>query len=301
MTLTREQLIERKQRLGASEAAAALGLSPWLSPLELWQDKVAPDVVVSTADENPIVEWGTRLERAILDKYLQSNNVCAIEAPASWRVSARYPWLGCTPDAVLADRLVEVKTAATARDWGEPGTDDVPPYYVIQCMQQMLVCEVTRVDVAVLIAGHDYREYVVSYDQELAKELIERTWSFWRHVMNATPPDVQSIADAARRWPREVTGSVRVATDPQLDALFAIRELKREQEKIDEQIDALGLELRKAIGDAEALITPSGEILATWKAQNRTTFDSVAFKKADPKRWAEFARTASSRVFRLTE
>jgi putative phage-type endonuclease len=299
MSLTREQLQERKGRLGASETAAALGLSPWCTPLELWQAKTS-EVISELVVPNEFIEWGNRLEAAILAKYCDVHGVTWIEAPAAWRVSTQYPWLGCTPDALLDDRVVEIKTASTGRDWGEPGTDEIPAGYLVQVTQQMLVCGHRRADVAVLISGHDYREYSIAFDDELAKELIDRSWVFWQYVQQRVPPEPSTLRDAARRWPRESPGLVRIADDRTLDAVFALRAIKETQSKLEHEADELGLELRKFLGDAATLTDPDGRALATWKAQNRTTFDSTEFKKADPQRWAEFARTSASRVFRLS-
>ena len=64
MSLTPQQLAERKNYIGASESAAVLGLSPFQSAADLYFEKVG-DVEPRPATE--AMESGTRLEPVIID------------------------------------------------------------------------------------------------------------------------------------------------------------------------------------------------------------------------------------------
>ena len=213
MSLTLEQLATRKGYIGASEAAAACGLSPWKTPYELWSDKTSAIVIEAQSSR---MEWGHRLEGVVMLKYLEDlpPEAGTLEAPCQFQVSADYPWMGCTPDGLLPDRVVEIKTAGLgqAREWGEEGTDAVPLQYLLQVTHQMICTGRKKADIPVLIGGNDYRVYSVDLDEELANLLITRERDFWQHVENKTPPEVKSIADAQSRagrrtavspwWPR---------------------------------------------------------------------------------------------------
>lgn len=294
--MTPEQLRERKRYIGASEAAAACGLSPWQTPFELWQSKVSEDV---TDIDSPAMEWGRRLEAVVLAKYAEDTGTQP-EAPCPFRVSPDYPWMGCTPDALLPDRVIEVKTAglAKAREWGDPGTDAVPLQYLLQVTHQMIVTGLRRADIPVLIGGSDYRVYSIAYDAELAEMLIERQRVFWQHVESNTPPDVQTIKDATARWPKD-SGSSVIATADICDAIVKLREIEEKQKALEADADALGLAVRTCMADASVLTDSAGHTLATWKAQSRHNFDSKAFKSVHPDLYAKFTTTATSRIFRL--
>ena len=207
VSLTLEQLVVRKDYIGASEAAAACGLSPWKTPYELWADKTSAIVI---EQQSARMEWGNRLEAVVMLKYLEDlpPEAGTLEAPCQFQVSAEYPWMGCTPDGLLPDRVVEIKTAGLgqAREWGEPGTDAVPLQYLLQCTHQMIVCNRRKADIPVLIGGNDYRVYSVDLDEELANLLITREREFWQHVENKTPPEVKhhcrrrlTLAEGQRR------------------------------------------------------------------------------------------------------
>jgi len=301
MSLTTEQLALRKGYIGASEAAAACGLSPWKTPYELWSDKTTDVIDTPT---NARMEWGNRLEAVVMLKYLEdlSPEAGTLEAPCAFQVSPDYPWMGCTPDGLLPDRVVEIKTTgiANSREWGEPGTDAVPLHYLLQVTHQMIVTGRKKADIPVLIGGSDYRVYSVELDEELAKLLIEREATFWTHVEARTPPDVKSIADAAARWPKD-TGVSVVATPEIADAVQRLAEVKAEQEKLEADADALSLGIRVCMGEATTLTDSSGQALATWKAQVRSQFNFQGFKAAHPGLYAEFTDKIPTRVFRLSK
>jgi putative phage-type endonuclease len=293
--MTPEQLIARKAYIGASEAAAACGLSPWCTPFELWQQKTSDP---GETPDSAAMEWGRRLESVVLHKYAEDTGTQP-EAPCPFIASPDYPWMGCTPDALLPDRVVEVKTAglAKAREWGETGTDAVPMQYLLQVTHQMIVTGRRLADIPVLIGGSDYRVYSIPYDAELGELLIERERVFWQHVQDKTPPDVKSIADAVARWPQD-TGSTAQATPEIADAVGKLLEIEAQQNLLDADADALSLAVRTCMADASVL-EYAGRTLATWKAQRRSQFNFQKFKADHPSLHAQYTEKHPSRVFRL--
>ena len=301
MSLTLDQLVTRKGYIGASEAAAACGLSPWKTPYELWADKTSAIVIDA---QNARMEWGSRLESVVMLKYLEDlpPEAGTLEAPCLFQVSAEYPWMGCTPDGLLPDRVVEIKTAGLgqAREWGEEGTDAVPLQYLLQVTHQMICTGRKKADIPVLIGGNDYRVYSVALDEELANLLITREREFWQHVENKTPPEVRTIADAVSRWPKDSGVSV-VATPEIADAVVRLAEVKAKQEKLEADADALSLAIRTCMADATTLTDSAGQTLATWKAQVRSQFDFQAFKAAHRDLYDAFTFKHPTRVFRLSK
>ena len=60
----------RRTRLGGSEIAAVLGLSPWTSPFTLWHVKAGS---VEPEPGNRWTEWGHRLEPVVAAKFLDEH------------------------------------------------------------------------------------------------------------------------------------------------------------------------------------------------------------------------------------
>jgi predicted phage-related endonuclease len=59
-------LERRRQTLGASDAAAALGLSPYCSPLQLYLRKIGS---LPEQEETEAMRWGTLLEPLLAREY----------------------------------------------------------------------------------------------------------------------------------------------------------------------------------------------------------------------------------------
>ncbi|MFK4801729.1 YqaJ viral recombinase family protein [Streptomyces sp. MPA0124] len=190
----------------ATEIAAVVGLSPWMSRFTLWHKKAG--LRAAPFEMTPAIEWGNRLEDAVAAKW-QDEHPGLIAAPAgTWKHRERQ-WQRATPDRLIypqpagefdltsqAAGLLEVKTSPMGDEWGPDGAEDgVPIWYRCQVMWQMDVLGVRRTDFAVLISGHDYREYVVEYDEGEAKTLRDAAEQFLNEVRAGQRPPIDSADD----------------------------------------------------------------------------------------------------------
>lgn len=175
----------------ATEIAAVVGLSPWSNQFVLWHKKsglpVPPFVVT------PQVEWGNRLEDAVAKKWQDEHEGYCVESTGTWKHLDR-EWQRATPDRILTTsrgntvELLEVKTSPTGEGW-EAG---IPLHYLCQIQWQLDTLGLTRCHVAVLIAGHDYREYVVEYDEDDAYTLRSAAEEFLTDVRNGQRPNIDN-------------------------------------------------------------------------------------------------------------
>ena len=169
----------------ATEIAAVLNVSPWSNPFVLWHKKsglpVPPFVVT------PQVEWGNRLEPAVAQKFADEHPEIQLSETGTWRHYER-EWQRATPDRVAADRLLEVKTSPTGEGW----ENGVPLHYYCQIQWQLDTLGLGLCHVAVLISGHDYREYTVEYDAADAKTMRAAAETFLASVRNGERPDIDS-------------------------------------------------------------------------------------------------------------
>jgi len=180
-------LAARKRGVGASEAAAVLGLNPYCSPLEVYLRKTGelPDVA-----ENAAMRWGTKLEEAIAQAYTEETGE-PVEAQPLVR-SDEWPWMFATVDRLSAGgRVVEIKNvgARMAEQWGDPGTDDVPVPYLLQVNHQLAVTGRRFADLAVLIGGSDFRIYPLERNNRLIDAMVAAERAFWERVERRQPPE----------------------------------------------------------------------------------------------------------------
>lgn len=181
--------MNRNDGIGASESPAVCGLSPWQTALEVYCRKrqLVPEPAPTQA-----MLWGLRLEPVIADAYEYATGQRLETVPTCIR-HPQHDWLFASPDRVTesGDRLVELKSvnAFAADEWGEPGSDAVPEYVLVQVEHQLAVVEGHLADVAVLIGGSDFRIYTVARNQPIIARIVEITGDFWHnHVVPAVPP-----------------------------------------------------------------------------------------------------------------
>jgi predicted phage-related endonuclease len=192
---------------------------------------------------------------------------------------------------IYAQTLLECKSASVFNrdEWGEPGSDQVPPSYLVQCVWYMAVTQCKRADLAVLLGNQDFRIYQIHRDMELENLVLDHAREFWfDHVLSKVPPSPVTEEDIRTLYPKEVAGRV-IEADHEL--LANLKNYKSTQAKIsdlNEQCDALRKDILERMGEAEQ-ITLNHRVLATWKASKPAQrLDTKALAAAHPELAEQF-------------
>lgn len=202
-------LNQRLCGLGASEAATAIGLSPYMDNLTLWKTKTGMMPPKDITD-NPNVSYGTDAEEPLRQLFaLDYPELDVTYTPYVILKSVEYPFMLATLDGELYDRetqkhgILEIKTAEIRRDADWRKWDNkVPQHYYCQILHQLAV---TGYDFVILKAQlkhlrkdeirHDTRHYRFSADTDNIKSdidyLITKEQEFWRCVEeHREPPQI---------------------------------------------------------------------------------------------------------------
>ncbi|WKB52986.1 YqaJ viral recombinase family protein [Eleftheria terrae] len=298
------QTNDRTKFLGGSDAAAVLGLSPWKTPLQLWQDKVMPAMPENAdPDRMRVLNRGKRMEPYVCDLLAEEKRLRIVGRNNRY-VDREYPFLACEIDAEAFEDdgpvNIEIKTVSPfkAAEWGEIGTDAIPVHYTAQAMHGLMITGRASCVFGVLIGGDDFRVYRVERDDETIAALRAREVAFWReHVEAMVPPPATDASDIERLFPRDA-GSAIEADTAALVALNELRALEAEAGQLKARIDGCKEALQRAMGGA-ARLTVNGRDVITWKTQTARRFDQRAFQAAHPDLFEQFIKTTESRVFRL--
>lgn len=277
--LTSEQIDARRSGVGGSDAAAVCGLSRWRTPLQVYLEKRGE---VPGFEGNEFTRWGEALEPAIRQAYSDATGRI-VRLPKETLRHPRHGFILCHPDGVTDDgRLFEAKNTRSGEGWGEPGTDDLPIEYLVQVQHNMLVMGLAVADVAVLIAGSDFRIYEVPADAELHAMLIDREARFWEQVERAVPPDPKSAADVLALYGR-ASQDLRKQADPAVLAhLTTLAEIKASAKFYESEIERHETAIKAFLAEADTLVN-GREVLATWKASKPAErFDTAAFRASHP-------------------
>ncbi|MBC8726804.1 YqaJ viral recombinase family protein [Paraburkholderia sp. UCT2] len=267
--MPREDWLEvRKSGIGGSDAAAAVGVSPYQSPLELWLTKTGRDANLPKPDPDDTSEpvwWGQILEPIVAAAYTQQtgNRVRKVNAVLQ---HPTIPWMLANIDREIVGvhglQILECKTAGEfgARLWRE----GVPEYVVCQVQHQLAVTGKQAADVAVLLCGQKLEVHRVERDDEVIARLIELEATFWRYVETDTPPpaDGSESADRALRCLYPGTrGTVDFSDDRKLSATFAdLVAVRAEIEQRETQEAVLKQTIQQAMREADRAEFETGSV-----------------------------------------
>lgn len=264
--MNRDQFLkERMAGIGGSDAAAVLGLSSRGTALDVYLEKRAEKPHDDTMDNAQL--FGILLEPVLRDVYNQRHPGALVQKPEHMLRHPKHGFIVGNPDGLAAGakRGWEGKTARTDRGWGEPGSDQIPQEYLIQCQHYMVLTLLPVWDVSVLIGGQDYREYEVPADRELHEMLVDAEADFWQRVQRGEPPDPDwespHTLAAVRRLYRGTNGESIPAT-PQHEHWRAVMEDAAEMEsKMKAVAEGAKARLLYDMGDAAKLTFADGKCL----------------------------------------
>jgi predicted phage-related endonuclease len=219
-----EWLLQRKGGIGGTDISAILGLNPWRRPIDVYLSKLG----LAEQPQTQAMRLGSRMEPVIADEYADLTGSTLVRGPEIarlfpgvanvWRGHTviehrEHPCIIGTPDAIVpdAERGLEIKNAGfRGRDWGDPGTSEIPLHYRLQCAWYMALTGLNQWDVAVLFSGNRMDVYTVQRIAELESLLIEAGINFWhKYILTRTPPDV----DASKSYAQYLAKNFRLGNE----------------------------------------------------------------------------------------
>jgi len=254
----------RSTGIGASEAAAACGLSDYDTPLSIWAMKRGQ---LPPKDETFRMRLGKAIEPFIKSEFcLATGKELADDNPPMAR-HGEYAYMLATPDGTFVDGdLLECKKPSwrVAQKLGEDGTDDVLNSWNIQCQQQMAVYRSDIVNVAVFVGDDEkIRHFVVERNDRLIRMMVEREGDLWDRIQSGREPDPdwahKTTPDLIRALQRVEECKV-IHLNPDQAALWEEQAaLGKQASEIEKQREILKARFLHSIGDAEIALLPCGE------------------------------------------
>ena len=201
---SREEWLLHRTGIGGSDAAAIMGMNPYMSNQDLWEIKTGRRRQEDISDK-PYVIYGIKAEDHLRELFkLDFPELTVDYAENNMFFNLRYPWAHASLDGWLTDPngrrgILEIKTSEILKSMQkEKWYDQIPDNYYIQLLHYLLI---TDADFAVLKAQlkYDYngvylqtRHYhiertEVEEDIEILKNAEAK---FWEQVQNETRPDL---------------------------------------------------------------------------------------------------------------
>ena len=294
-----EWLKERKNYLGGTDLASVVGLSQYRTALDVYLDKTSDNI---TEETSPAMRWGNLLEDVVAKEYAEVTGY-NLEIEPNVLYHPEYKFLGANIDRWADNKkhVLECKTAGftKTKEWGDEGTDHIPESYLVQVALYAAICDVPKVDIAVLIGGQDFRIYTYARNKELEDKLIKIACNFWHnHIEKRTPPKCINTRDTFNLFPQSNYHEI-VAENNIMEKLEELKAAKEEESRIAGIIEKLKTDIQEFMRDYDVLIDNQGNVIATWKnSAPRTLFDLKKFKNEAKELYMKYSSyTKQSRVF----
>lgn len=140
-----EWLEQRRQGIGGSDAACILGMNPWRSSDDLWEEKVG---LIDAADISNLeaVQYGINAEGSLRQLFrLDFPDYRVYSRKNEILRNTQLPWMLASLDGELTDPtgrkgILEIKTTSILQSMQrEKWNDRVPDNYFVQVMHYLLV------------------------------------------------------------------------------------------------------------------------------------------------------------------
>jgi len=241
------------------------------------------------------VEFGILQEEVVRKKFIKDTGYEVVK-PEEAIYHPQYSFIGAHFDGLGIDEngnrfVFEAKTSRYGKGWEN---DSIPPDYQIQVAHYLMVADAPYAFVALLISGCDYHCYKIYRDYELEKEILEREIDFWEnYVLKDAPPELTTIEDynyvEREETIAEAEPETKILIKQYQDLQSAIKELE-------EQKEALKLEIIKAMGTSEYL--KADNVIVRYQKVESSTIDTKKLRAELPHIAEKYLRKNYS--YRLT-
>ena len=311
----------RRQGIGGSDVAAVMGVSPFATLRDLYNDKCGIQDVIQTEDNWVAKEVGHRLEDLVakIFAFKTGYKVFAVRKlfrhPLYSFMQANVDFFVELPDGNTA--ILECKTTNynSKEKWNDGA---VPTNYEWQCRHYMAVMNLGCAYIACLY-GNNENEFVyrrIDRDEAIEQDMIEMETHFWNeHVLKRVEPSYtesgELVLESIRRHYGELDPSAEAVILPTsmatkleryLDLAAQKSLLSKQLRELDDQIKKIYAPILDEMKTSCSAVCVFGS--TTYEVRNqpvyRTSISRDSLQKLEeihPDLYSEYAETTESRRF----
>lgn len=292
---TIEWLRRRRTGLGASDAPAVLGLSPWATPRDVFLDKTA---TVITDEQTEAMEFGHLMEPVAVELFRRRHGdpdstrhryLGKIEESPGLLRSVEAPHLLASLDSVIEEpdgqRVPgQIKNVTTYKRtaWAE-SEGGVPDLVRVQIIQEAIVTGVDHGYVLPIFGGNHMPEPIrVDVPDDFAEWYLDFSREWWETYPQAGIEPAPTLADDLSEIYSATMGASVDLDGDTLAALQSLIAVKAEIKSLEARRDELALIVKMFLGDATEgwdRTGPTPRLAVTWR-QNKASAPIVELDEA---------------------
>jgi putative phage-type endonuclease len=215
----------RKTKITATDAAVILGVSPWKTRAQLYNEKLSEE---TTTFANDRMQRGLALEPIARSLFTIQTGIFVEPA-----VLVK-DWAMASLDGISEDgtQIVEIKCPGD-KDHALSVIGKVPDHYYPQLQHQMYVCDLQEA-YYFSFDGVDGVWLKVNRDEDYITKMIEEEQKFYQCLVNKTPPqssETEYVERDDKEW-EQFASRWKLVTD-------SIKSLEKEEEELRSQLVSL--------------------------------------------------------------
>lgn len=291
----------RKNSIGGSEIATAIGASRWSSPFTLWATKTGR--IERAKESNESMYWGTIMEPIIREEFAKRTGL-TVKTTSFIFASKTHPFLTANLDAFVdlgngECAVLEIKTAGiySEADW----QDGLPIEYFLQVQHYMFVTGMSKAYVAVLIGGNSFRYLEVKRDNDSIDVIVQLATEFWLNYVKADTPPSAAAKDngiLSLLYPNSKPTSIALPSEFN-EVLASYENAKAAMEEAKAKKEAIEVRIKEFMQTNEVATCEGWKV--TWKTSTRKSLSSDKVKTLLSKEQLEACTiTTSTRTLRIT-
>jgi len=295
-----EWLKFRKTGITGTDAGAVTGFNPYVSALQVYQDKITPEI---SDIDNEAMRQGRDLEEYVAQRFMEETGLKVRRANCIYQNEDHPIMLADFDRLIVGEKAgLECKTVSpySADKW-ENG--EIPPHYQMQVQHYLAVSGFDYWYIAALIFGKEFIVRKIERDEELISCLIaieERFWS--ENVLKRVMPNPdgsnsysEQIAKLYSIGDKSKTIQLNNCNDMlkrRSDILNLISKLENEKNEIEQRI-------KLQMGDASYGLADGYKV--SWSSFEQKRLDSKLLKEEKPEIYDEYCKTSSLRRFIISQ
>lgn len=287
-------LLDRKLGIGGSDIAPIMNLSPYSTPLDVYREKMSPEVMYEEEGED--LKRGKRVERYILQEYCEVHD-CKLEVNLPTVIHPEYPLMRGNVDAKVVGENVIVEAKSTKfpiAKWEE----GIPEYYRTQVAYYAMLTNAERVDVPVLFSNWQYACFTYWRDLEYEARIRQAVIDFWNnHIVAGIPPAPSNPAELQEVYPKLETAKTIKADSEIREKINIWQETSLKRRELEKQEEKLKIEIQSFMGDAGIL--DAGFCKVALKERTMSRLDTGALKEAMPELYREYSNDNTYRILQI--
>ena len=246
--------------------AAILGVSPYKTRLELWEEKrqVISEYSLKLQNNNSKEKSaGHYLEPVIAQMFEDQTGLRPRHRRKKYVHNKHHFLVGHIDRLITGQKaFLECKSAASfvSDEWAD---DQIPAHYLCQVHFYAGLAGFKEFYIAVLIGGNDFKYHKIKFREDFYDFMVEKAVEFWGMVQRGIMPAPSTLKEVARVYSKGEEKKAVQANQEIEEQAIKLHNLKAEKKKIEAEEDGIKMKVRDFLKDACILLDSSGVKILT--------------------------------------